>query len=117
MLSKLRTLGEATILIPLKAKSQELFNEMPLDLSRLLIKRRSKDSPDFIIHYHLIENMEDVASKQIMELYSQLRPSKHQLYVRKTSMPAGMGLVVNTNKRRLSKGNAYMMGRRGTYVE
>ena len=56
---------------------------MPLDLTRLMIKRRNKDSMEFVIHYHGTEIIEDVAAPQINELYSLLR--KRDNSIRKMS--------------------------------
>ena len=54
-----------------------LHNQLPLDLSRLLIKRKNKESFEFTIHYHSLEfKPEDVSDKEINDLYKQLRGTK-----------------------------------------
>lgn len=46
---------------------------MPLDLKRLLIKRKSKESHNFVIHYVTSTQMEDVGCKETHNLYTLLR--------------------------------------------
>lgn len=71
LLAKIRIIAEAQITIPAKSKNQQLFNEMPLDMSRLLIKRRSKESNmDFIISYHQLGDPEDPTLPVNQEIYS-----------------------------------------------
>ena len=53
-----------------------MFNQVPLDLSKLLIKRRNKDSNEFIVLYHNAQEMGEVASPQIMSLYSDLQTAE-----------------------------------------
>ena len=111
MLQRIRVLGESTFRVPSKAKSQQLFNQLPIDLARLLIKRKGKDSTDFIIHYHNLEEMNDVSSPQIVNLYRELKSKEAQIpLVKKTSLPLGMGGSTTFSERRTS----IQFTRRGT---
>jgi hypothetical protein len=76
ILNRLKVLGEAIFKVPSIAKSQLLFNQLPLDLSKLLIKRRNKESNEFIVLYHDAKEMSNVASPQIMSLYSDLQAAE-----------------------------------------
>jgi hypothetical protein len=50
----------------MKAKTQIMFNQLPIDLTKLLIKRKNKDSFDFVIHYHTLDfNTNDLRSKDV----------------------------------------------------
>lgn len=70
---------------------------MPLDLTRLLIKRKSKENFDFIIHYHMPEFYGDVSSTQITELYNMLRPKEtHHMGGKRSSLPTNERPPIST---------------------
>lgn len=61
---------------------------MPLDLKRLIIKRKHKDSMDFVIHYHAPDiGEEDVGSPAVNELYTLLKKNNVQTRKMMESLP------------------------------
>jgi hypothetical protein len=52
-LSRIKVIAELQVMVPKQAKAALLDNQLPIDLSLLLIKRKANNSfKDFIIYYH-----------------------------------------------------------------
>lgn len=65
---------EATFKIPIKAKSEQYYNQIPIESQHLIIKRRGKDCTDFIIFYqNPEESNNNLNSDQIVDIYSEMK--------------------------------------------
>ena len=95
ILHRIKILGVAIINVPAVSKSQLLFNQLPLDLGRLLIKRRNKNSTEFIMLYHNAAEMGDVASPQIISLYNDLGAAEPATVQKKPTLRKDNSSVIN----------------------
>jgi hypothetical protein len=74
-LTKIDILEEKSIMIPIKQRLKSVqFNSIPLDLSKLLIKRY--DDNTYTIHYPTAEVEIDPAGKEVKKIYNLYQHSK-----------------------------------------
>jgi hypothetical protein len=58
----------------MKAKTMVVPNEIPIDIRKLLIKRKTKESFEFIMHYIDLDGLDNMKSKQVNDIYTTFKP-------------------------------------------